>query len=153
MTRKHGSSSQSASYYPATDPKPKHQNRIPKQKVLKEEDDSNYSVEDVVESDYNSESQEDGHQQFKYEIEEEEVKTNEYGLAKGHQKDSNVIRCSKMSLKAPELQNLQEKSKITFKYPKGTLKYLITLRLRFTSDNSTKDIVDGLPQSYSKVTL
>lgn len=77
MTRKHrSSSSESASYYPATVSKPKYPNRIPKQNALEEEEDddnSNYSDADAVDFEYNNESkEEDDHQQFEYEIEKYE---------------------------------------------------------------------------------
>lgn len=42
--------------------------------------------------------------------------------------------------KAPGLQKPQEMLKITFEYPKDTLKHPISIRLILTSDNSTKDI-------------
>jgi hypothetical protein len=67
MTRKHRSSSYES----------KHQNRIPKQKVLEEEyeddeDNNNSTDADGVDSEYNNESQEDEHQQIDDETEEED---------------------------------------------------------------------------------
>lgn len=66
------SSSESASYYPATVRKAKHHNRIPKQKLseeYKDEDKDNNSTDPDGED---LESQEDQHRQFEDETEEEE---------------------------------------------------------------------------------
>ncbi|RHN61829.1 putative retrotransposon gag domain-containing protein [Medicago truncatula] len=66
------SSSESASYYPATAQKPKHHNRIPKQKLSEEYKDEDNDNNSTDADDVDSESQEDQHRQFEDETEEEE---------------------------------------------------------------------------------
>ncbi|CAK8577112.1 unnamed protein product [Lathyrus sativus] len=117
MTRKHrsSSSSESASYYPATVSKPKlkHRNKIAKQKVLEEDDDNaNYSDADAVDSEYKSESQEDDHQQFEYETEiyEEQDEDNDDDAVS----ESNPLHGDPSSSKEAHSSDVPESASISY---------------------------------------